>query len=713
MNPSIGGLKRRLVALGLYPRSGLARFTAWVVGLWIGSEILALLASRSPKGTGIFSGWGGFFEFVAIICACLLLLRWIRQKLLWRLRNRLIVTYVFIGVIPVVLILTMVGLAGYLLGTQLTTMLVHRAFQAEVQSLDTLNATVSSEIDRELMKKSPTPLHLSSLDLGDPSDRFPKWTIAAWVDGKPLTIADAAPVPRDLADPKREASGVISYDRGFWIRSFRSTNFANRKLQVVMLVPVTPELLSRAVPDLGLVTLYALEPTKNKSGEVSVTVSNKSSGENKDFTPLPAAKAGAEPLPEYRFDPQLRFLSVFPATDWPTGQEGFVGVEVNTRASLLNHRVFTDLGKIGSFFLTALGVVAIAFGIIELIALIVGVRLTRTITGSVAQLYRATQNINRGNFAHRINIRSSDQLASLEKSFNSMTESLERLLLEQKEKQRLENELAIAQEVQAQLFPHDPKTLDSLELHGVCKPARTVSGDYYDFVALGEERLGIAVGDISGKGISAALLMATIHSAVRVFELGAMPERAELVAAGAAAIASAANVRGSRLSIAAEQMQSPAEVLTLLNRHLYHSTPPEKYATLFLGIYDGVSSTFTYSNGGHLPPFLIHDDGATRKLETGGLVVGLFPEIALDEENVKLMAGDIFVAFSDGVTEPENEFGEFGEERLLDLVRSNRHLPLDRISEIVMSAVQDWIGENEQPDDVTLVLARVRRENLT
>jgi sigma-B regulation protein RsbU (phosphoserine phosphatase) len=406
---------------------------------------------------------------------------------------------------------------------------------------------------------------------------------------------------------------------------------------------------------------------------------------------------------------------VFRATDWNQDKKTGgnprvtdVWTQVTTRPSVLNRRVFTDLGEVGSAILILLAAVAIAFAIIELIALVIGVRLTRTITGSIAQLYRATQNINRGNLAHRIDVRSSDQLASLEKSFNSMTESLERLLLEQKEKQRLENELAIAQEVQAQLFPRDPKTLESLELHGICKPARTVSGDYYDFVAMGEERLGIAVGDISGKGISAALLMATIHSAVRVFELGAMPARPELVAAGAAAIASSANVRAPRWSVAAEQMQSPAEVLTLLNRHLYHSTPPEKYATLFLGIYDGESRRFTYSNGGHLPPFLIHDSGASRKLETGGLIIGLFPEIVLEQEEVILAPGDMFVAFSDGVTEPENEFGEFGEERLLDLVRSNRHRGLGQISEIVMASVQDWIGDNEQPDDVTLVLARVR-----
>jgi sigma-B regulation protein RsbU (phosphoserine phosphatase) len=699
-------LRRRLVAAGFYPRSGLARFAAWVAGLYVVSEILALVAPASSKWAGIFTGWGSFFEFVFVCAALFLLLRWVRRRLLWRLRNRLIVTYVFIGVIPVVLILTMAGLAGYILGNQLTTLLVNRDLLAEVQSLDTLNATVSLEIASQLQKKASTPLHLSALEPGS-TQRFPHWTIAAWMNGKSIEIA--APKARpDLGDPSRDVSGVLS-NHGFLIRSFRTTRIPSGNLQVVMVVPVSPELLSRAVPDLGLVTLYSLEPVQSKSGgQVSVTFSDKNTEHNKNLAPVPAVRAGADPPMEYRFDPLLLFGSVFPAKDWTTGKNFPAFVKVSTRPSVLNHRVFTDLGEAGSAFLIVLAIVAIAFGIIEFVALIIGVRLTRTITRSIGQLYGATQHINRGDLDHRIDVKSNDQLASLETSFNSMSESLQRLLEEQKEKQRMENELAIAQEVQAQLFPRDPKTLESLDLHGICKPARTVSGDYYDFVSLGEERLGIAAGDISGKGISAALLMATIHSAVRVFELGTMPERGELVAASAAAVAMAAHTQSPRWSVATEQMQSPAEVLMFLNRHVYHSTPPEKYATLFLGIYDGDSRTFTYSNGGHLPPFVIHDSGEVRKLEAGGLVIGLFPEIVLEEEKVQLAPGDVFLAFSDGVTEPENDFGEFGEDRLLDLVRSNRHLPLDRISEIVIGAVQDWIGEKEQPDDITLVLARVR-----
>ena len=125
---------------------------------------------------------------------------------------------------------------------------------------------------------------------------------------------------------------------------------------------------------------------------------------------------------------------------------------------------------------------AVFFGIIELIALFIGARLTRSMTKSVAELYTATQHVNRGDLSHRIQIRTRDQMAALEQSFNSMTASLAKLMAEQKEKQRLEGELAIAHEVQELLFPRQISDLSTLEVHGVCRPARTVSGDYYDFI---------------------------------------------------------------------------------------------------------------------------------------------------------------------------------------------------------------------------------------
>jgi sigma-B regulation protein RsbU (phosphoserine phosphatase) len=359
--------------------------------------------------------------------------------------------------------------------------------------------------------------------------------------------------------------------------------------------------------------------------------------------------------------------------------------------------------------MVVLAVTAIFLGLIETVALVFGVGLTRTITQSVSNLYKATQEINRGNLKHRIRVKNKDQLASLQTAFNSMSENLEKLIEEQKEKERLENELAIAQEVQETLFPRQSVEIKALEVHGVCRPARTVSGDYYDFLPSGDDQIAIAVGDISGKGISAALLMATVHSAVRAYEYGRMPHKQELVHAGAAAMAAAHNISsGAREFAVGGVMQSPAVVVELLNRHLFHSTQAEKYATLFLGVYHAQTRRLNYCNAGHLPPIVVRNDGSVFRLETGGTVIGLFDGMSYDEGSVQLNAGDIFVAFSDGVTEPENEFGEFGEERLIDLVREHRRQPLARISETVIGAVQDWIGSAEQPDDVTLVLARVQ-----
>jgi sigma-B regulation protein RsbU (phosphoserine phosphatase) len=125
-------------------------------------------------------------------------------------------------------------------------------------------------------------------------------------------------------------------------------------------------------------------------------------------------------------------------------------------------------------------------------------------------------------------------------------------------------------------------------------------------------------------------------------------------------------------------------------------------------MYDAETRRLTFSNAGHLPPLVLSKTGVVKRLEDGGTVVGLFDDIRYDEDSVQLRPGEIFLAYSDGVTEPENDFGEFGEERLIELVQENRDLPLDRISEIVTAAVDDWIGAAEQPDDVTLVLARAR-----
>src|SRR5215469_13255860 len=181
-----------------------------------------------------------------------------------------------------------------------------------------------------------------------------------------------------------------------------------------------------------------------------------------------------------------------------------------------------------------------------------------------------------------------------------MTESIEKLILEQKEKQRLQNEINIAQEVQAQLFPRHITQLPSLEVHGFCRPARSVSGDYYDFLPLGSQKLMLAVGDVSGKGISAALLMATIHSAVRAYAIEGIPALRQVQAVGAGPML----VSKAEPALPAAEV-SPSALLSLLNHQLYQSTPQEKYATLFLAMYDAGERRLIFSNAGHLPPLIL------------------------------------------------------------------------------------------------------------
>ena len=204
---------------------------------------------------------------------------------------------------------------------------------------------------------------------------------------------------------------------------------------------------------------------------------------------------------------------------------------------------------------------------------------------------------------------------------------------------------------------------------GCAVAARTVSGDYYDFIPLREGNLMLALGDISGKGISAALLMATVHAFVRAYSLE--PERTM----ASVALSAGAPVSSFARMIAAGNGDvdgglSPGLLMATLNYQLFRSTPPEKYATMFLACYDAASSALTYSNAGHLPPLLL---GGRRQCPAAGNLRyrgGLFDGMTYDESTVGMEPGDIFVAYSDGITEPENEFGEFGEERLIELIQA-------------------------------------------
>ncbi len=241
---------------------------------------------------------------------------------------------------------------------------------------------------------------------------------------------------------------------------------------------------------------------------------------------------------------------------------------------------------------------------------------------------------------------------------------------------RLAQELEIAKQVQARLFPQTFPALRTLDYAGACIQARHVGGDYYDFFALGEEKVGLFVGDISGKGIAAALLMANLQ----------------------------ANLR-SQFALAREQ---PQRFLQSVNRLFFENTADSAYATVFFAEYDDIAQRLRYTNCGHLSGLLLRQDGAVEWLRSTGTVLGLFREWESPSVECQLTPGDTLALYTDGVTE---SFGdgeeEFGEERLIESLKRHRG---QTAHSTVMSVIRDVqrFSPQEQHDDITLIVAKCR-----
>jgi len=740
------------------PPHGLAGAVFWFA-IWF---CLFWLLRLVPGTVGTLSGVLQILSGIAlIVLAVPVIWRQVHRRLLWSLRNKLVLTYLLIGLAPVVLFFTLVLISGYIAAGQFAIHLADSRVQSQLDWLSSENANLEdrmlaataaeAEAGRRSSRKPPSgsdqpaavttgATHSAGDDSAYRQDTrnsrlHPEFT--AYVDGVSLTEdRTAAHVRSPLSLPPwairlapEGFRGIVLDGSDLYLVAIHQHPLADgRRLSLVSSLSVDEPLMATIADGLGKAGMRAevvggaVQSPQARPRPVSR--SNGANVEGKQAAPHAPSTTGeqlrstrivggTDPPSANVADLQVRFGSTLPVTDWDSGEAASAPIEVTSRPSLLYRQLFGSSlgGTVTSVIQISLLVLCVLFALIEALALYMAVKLSKTITASVTDLYEATRRIDRGDLVHQIRVERDDQLAELGRSFNSMTGSLQRLLKEQKEKERLQNEISIAQEVQANLFPRQACDLPTLALHGVCRPARSVSGDYYDFLLFHEEAhdghpsrghtgVGIALGDISGKGISAALLMATLHSAVRAYRFASE----ELIYAAS----STAGLMSSRDSTGecGELFESPGKILALLNRHLYRSTQPEKYATLFLAHYDVKTSRLIYSNAGQLPPLVLGLDGGVRRLDCGGTVVGLIDGMRYEEESFTMRSGDILVAYSDGVTEPENDFGDFGEERLVEVVQRYRNEPLHIISEQVMQALDAWIGAEEQPDDITLVLAR-------
>jgi sigma-B regulation protein RsbU (phosphoserine phosphatase) len=554
-------------------------------------------------------------------------------QVIWRLRNRLIVAYAFIAVVPILLIIVLVTSAAYVITGQTAVYLI------------------TSELGRRTALLAAAAEHPENLD------RLLPFLRARFPD---VQVASAPGLP--------DSSGLILKDGHLhcWAHAVRAGR------DVTLLAPITHDFLVGLIPGLG----------------EALVLSNTGDVQRLDITH--PSEPNHVPPPGSAVDTQITGFSVLPMSIWDapkSRQEALLAV--TTRTSAVLGIVFGEKFDFGQAAVLTFVGVAVLFLLFELISLVIGVSMTRTITGAVHNLYEGTHRISHGDFSHRIDVHGKDQLAELGTSFNQMTANLERLIVVEKEKERLQSELEIAQQVQRQLFPKENPVLRTAQILGVCHPARMVSGDYYDFLALPDSTLALAIGDVAGKGISAALLMAAIQSTMRTQLTTAAPMAA---------------VAGNGRQ---QQLLDTARIVSQLNKQLYANTSAEKFATFCFGVYDEARSVLKYTNAGHVPPILLRGGEPFAELAVTGTVVGAFPFSRYEEQEIVLHSGDLLVAYTDGVVEPENSYGEqFGEDRLKDLLVKYGAQPSQELIARVMEAVEEWTGGGELQDDMTMLVVR-------
>ena len=472
-------------------------------------------------------------------------------------------------------------------------------------------------------------------------------------------------------------SGITESQGRLWLRASIRKREHGQTVLVAVSTPLSPELLDRLSSELGPIQFTAMRlaaPNENERIGLNlggdrfvptgrITSRHRTLGPRSSWLDVPVN--GGATLEAYALKSSNGEIQITP-----------VLAAFTVRPSQLNRRLISSLGALGEPLVWVLILIGITFLVIEIVALITGIILTRTITHAVSDLYDATQHIRKGDFAHRVRVQRRDQLGVLGESFNAMTSSIGELIEGQRQLQRLESEVSIAREVQSQLFPQNLPSLVGVQLAAICRAARVVSGDYYDVIRLSSTRIGVAVADISGKGISAALLMASLQAALRSQAL------------------SNGNV-------------GTGELVKRLNRHLYLNTSDDRYATFFYAVYDTSTRILSYTNAGHCPPFYVCD-GQIVKLEEGGTVVGLFDHCEYHEGTIQVTPGSLLVAFSDGIIEPENVYGEeFGTRRLMDEVLRRSASSPARLAEDLVAAAEQWGGSPEQADDMTVVVARL------
>ena len=694
----------------------------------------------------------------------------LKRKLLWRVRRRLIITYLFVGLTPVILLLLLGGIAATGGSSQAMVRVVTVQLEAtERQTLEGARSVAEGMLalppnaneraaqtwldERAALLQTTLPgarvsawRSADSGSLGRQSEESPAQLASARVDedtrGVGFDTSDAREaLPAWLAgraewsglaylpppDESQSAFGTPS------VRALARRAEGGRTVTVLVTVPVSRALVRRLRETTGVNVRpfflgAGMAETRGVRGGVQYKVG--------DDEVLDAAGNTPGKLVDFRRDqfgetiPQISTWNIpfpvfMPATDWTTGRQTPQWSFVVDWSWTEGGKQFWSNAVLGPVWWQGLYTVAIAFLVLEILALLSAGWMTRAVTGTVHKLYRATESVRRGDFSHRIRTRSRDQLGELAVAFNDMSANIETLLAERVEHERLKREIEIAHEVQAQLFPRTTPELSTAEITGECRAALGVAGDYYDFIEVAPGLVAFALGDVSGKGLSASLVMSNLQAALRA-QAATVAERMRLAGDGAAAAltggksaAAAASTSssadgGQTLDTAlagreGDAARAVARMTASINEQLCRATDSNRFATLFLALYDDRTRTLRYTNAGHNAPVLARADGTVERLTTGGTIVGAFPSAVFEEGRTVLGDGDMLVVFSDGVTEAQGSTGEeYGEARFSSFAAERRDDTANNLRRAVFDEIDRWTGDAERGDDQTLVILKVK-----
>ncbi|HEX7314327.1 MAG TPA: SpoIIE family protein phosphatase [Pyrinomonadaceae bacterium] len=698
--------------------------------------------------------------FTFFLCAAVLLYFGLKlavrlkRRLLWKVRRRLVVTYLFVGLTPVVLLLALGALAATVGSSQAMVRVVTVEIEATERhalegaktlagSLAKLPPNTSEREARAWLEERAALLRAT----------LPGARVYAWRGGEgaqPLMLGEAAPAELASADASEEARGAgEDAGRGSeplpqwlggrpeWsgfaylplpaesrsafgtpsVRALARRWEGGRAAAVLVTVPVSRALVGRYRENTGVNVrpffVSASVEEDRLGGGVRMRVGDDADKKARSWDDFDMTRDQfGDPLPELS---GLNFpCPVFlDATDWLNGERA-------PRWSFLVDWSWGEGGKqfwntlvLGETFWNLLYAIALGFLLLEILALFSAAWMTRAVTGTVHKLYRATESVKRGDFSHRIRTRSRDQLGELALGFNDMSANIEALLAERVGHERLKREVEIAHEVQAQLFPRSTPALRTANIAGECRAALGVAGDYYDFVEVVPGLVALTLGDVSGKGLSASLVMSNLQATLRA-QVSIIAERLGSVAAAAAGD----GVGGQAFEMPCGVTETDngclvSRMAERINEQLCRSTDANRFATLFLAIYDDASRALRYTNAGHNAPLLVRADGTVERLWTGGTVLGAFDGVRFEEGQATLGDGDMLVVYSDGITEAQNATGEeYGEERLLELLIRHRTETTENIRTIILESAETWAGQADRGDDQTVVILKaVNRES--